>query len=92
MALWRQIGGTTILSGGATVTWEIVYGFGRDVGPIVAYPNIAEPVTDAELVTLEPGVVARRGSGDNESIHYSVKVRNTSAKPIEHNLNIGDWQ
>jgi hypothetical protein len=92
MRLWRNIGGIFSIAGGATVTWEIVYPNGRDVGTVVASPNITESQIDVELVAVEQGVVARQTPGEGgPAIHYSVKIRNTAAHAIEHNLNIGDW-
>jgi hypothetical protein len=94
MRLWRDIGGFNVINPGATVTWEIVYPpNGRDVGTVVASPNIIQPdAINRELVALEQGVVARQTSGEGgPAIHYSVKIRNLGTFPIVYNLNIGDW-
>ena len=94
MALWRGIGGFSTIAGGATVTWEIVYPpNGRDVGTVVAAPNILQELVNVELVASDQGVVARPASGEGAlPIHYTVKIRNAGAFPISYNLNIGDWQ
>ena len=91
MALWRNIGGFSTISAGATAYWEITYG-GRDVGVVVARPNILESQINVELVAVEQGVVARQSAGEGGPlIDYSVRIRNRGTVPLGYNLNIGDW-
>jgi hypothetical protein len=94
MAFWRAVGGFSSIAGGATVTWEITYPpYGRDVGTVVASPNIVESSINIELVALDQGVVARDSGGEaGPAIHYTVRIRNLAAFPITYDLNIGDWQ
>jgi hypothetical protein len=91
MRFWRSVGGLSTIAGGATVTWEIIYPNGRDVGTVVASPNILESSINTELVAFEQGEIARQGGHFYADTHFSVKVRNVGAYPLSYNLNIGDW-
>jgi len=94
MALWRNIGGVVTLAAGGTHFWEISYPpNGRDVGVVVAAPNIQQPQINVELVATEQGVVARQSRDEGgPPIHYTVRIRNAGAIGLAYNLNIGDWQ
>jgi len=93
MALWRGIGGFNTIAAGATAYWEIEYGSGRDVGAVVARPNLTESQINVELVATEQGVVARQSAGEGAvPIIYTMRIRNNGNWPIGYNLNIGDWQ
>jgi hypothetical protein len=92
MALWRNIGGLSTIAPGATVFWEISYG-GRDVGVVVAAPNLLEDLANVELAAIEQGVVARPTPGEGGlPIAYTVRIRNHGTAHFSYNLNIGDWQ
>jgi hypothetical protein len=94
MALWRNIGGLAFIAPGATHLWEIVYPpNGRDVGTVVAAPNLQEGELGVELIALDQGVVERDG-GEAVAIHYTVRIHNNGTAPVSmaYNLNIGDWQ
>ena len=91
MALWRNVGNVVSIASGATHSWQITYGFGMDVGVVVAAPNPQE--INAELIALDQGVVARPvGTELQTATHYTVKIRNLGAISLGYNLNIGDWQ
>jgi hypothetical protein len=93
MAFWRGVGGLSTIWPGATAYWEISYGSGRDVGTVVAAPNLLEGEIGVELVALDQGVIERDG-GEAPAIHYTVRIRNNgnAQVPMSYNLNIGDWQ
>jgi hypothetical protein len=94
MALWRNIGGFNVIAPGQTVFWEIVYPpDGRDVGVVVAAPNMIEASINIELVALNQGVVERQSAGEGgPEIHYTARIQNFGTFEIAYNLNIGDWQ
>ncbi len=95
MALWRNIGGLSTIAPGATVKWEFFYPpNGRDVGTVVARPNLLQAQINVELVSTEQGVVGRQTRVEEgvPEIHYTVRIHNRGALPFSYNLNIGDWQ
>jgi hypothetical protein len=94
MAFWRSIGGLAFIGPGSTHFWEIVYPpNGRDVGTVVAAPNLQEGELGVELVARDQGVIERDG-GEAPAIHYTVQIHNNGTVPVTmaYNLNIGDWQ
>jgi hypothetical protein len=91
MALWRNVGSVVSIGSGRTDYWQITYGTGRDVGVVVAAPNLQE--INAELIALDQGVVARPvGTELQTATHYTVRIRNLGTISLRYNLNIGDWQ
>lgn len=93
MAHWRNIGAVQTLAGGRGHLWHITYGTGRDVGVVVAAPNMHEFVAGVELIAFDQGVFATAvGEELTTQTHYSVRIRNVGASAIRYNLNIGDWQ
>jgi hypothetical protein len=93
MAHWRSIGGVISIPSGTTHHWQITYGNGRDVGVVVAAPNLHELVANVELIALDQGVLGRAGAEElTAQTHYTVKIRNAGVSGISYNLNIGDWQ
>ena len=95
MALWRNIGGITTISPGATLYFEYYYPpNGRDVGVAVAAPNMQQAQINVELAVTEQGVVQRQTRVEEgvPEIHYTVRVKNLGGWPLSYNWNIGDWQ
>ena len=91
MAHWRSIGAVQSIAAGRTQVWHITYGTGRDVGVVVAAPNLHD--TGAELIAFDRGVLARAvGEELGSQTVYTVKIRNAGSSGINYNLNIGDWQ
>lgn len=91
MAHWRNIGAVQSLAGGRTQLWHITYANGRDVGVVVAAPNLHE--TGPELIALDQGVLARAAGEElGSQTVYTVRIRNAGSSGINYNLNIGDWQ
>jgi len=93
MAHWRNIGAVQTLAGGRAHLWNITYGNGRDVGVVVAAPNLQELGAGVELIAFDQGVFATAvGEELSTQTHYRVRIRNAGSSGIRYNLNIGDWQ
>ncbi len=87
MALFVSVGGFFIQQPDTEVTWWTTYGTGLDRRVVIQAPNISDDILGVvQLVVLNQGVVA---TSDN-SLAYTVTIRNPSSRAVRYNLNIQD--
>jgi len=87
MALFVSVGGFFIQHPDTEVTWLTTYGTGLDRRVVIQAPNIDDDILgEVQLVVLNQGVVA---TSDN-SLGYTVTIRNPSSASVRYNLNIQD--
>jgi len=87
MALFTSVGGFFIQQPGTEVTWRTTYDSGLDRRVVIQAPNISDDIlAEVQLVVLNQGVVA---TSDN-SLAYTVTIRNPSDLSVRYNLNIQD--